>query len=193
MTCAPDRRPAAGRITMRIFAGDCGQSSCTSGNGRGSSTVTSNGEASRRVRPQQRHGVGKANGPKGTCVECTALTRTPGLPNGSCRSGTCGKSAIPCGQLNRPRMGSNGCSPWDNVLKSRMCGPQVRFCERRRGASPSAYSTAQRISSTGMAARRISYSVQNKLNILWENAVGRWAQKSKAEVTGTKSAGKRMG
>jgi hypothetical protein len=33
------------------------------------------------------------------------------------------------------------CSALDNILKSRMCDPQVRFCERRRGASPFAYST----------------------------------------------------
>ena len=31
------------------------------------------------------------------------------------------------------------CSALDNILKSRMCDPQVRFCERRRGASPFAY------------------------------------------------------
>ena len=35
------------------------------------------------------------------------------------------------------------CSALDNILKSRMCDPQVRFCERRRGASPFAYSTPQ--------------------------------------------------
>jgi len=53
-------------------------------------------------------------------------------------------------------MGSNGCSPWDNVLKSRMCGPQVRFCERRRGASPSAYST-------GVPAARFERQLAGKL------------------------------
>jgi hypothetical protein len=37
------------------------------------------------------------------------------------------------------------CSALDNILKSRMCDPQVRFCERRRGASPFAYSTPQHV------------------------------------------------
>lgn len=49
-------------------------------------------------------------------------------------------SSSDSGLAHRSRMANTG-SSIDNILKSRMCGPQVRFRERWRGVSPSAHST----------------------------------------------------
>jgi len=77
-----------------------------------------------------RHGAVEATGPRVICAD-SEHARMPGSPNDS-------------GLSHRSRM-DNICPTMDNILKSRMCDPQVRFCERWRGASPSAYSTPQHL------------------------------------------------
>jgi group II intron reverse transcriptase/maturase len=59
----------------------------------------------------------------------------------SCRAalGRVAASESPPGGLGRP---AHAVRRRDADLKSRMCDPQVRFCERPGGASPRAYSTA---------------------------------------------------